>query len=180
MGRAVFPPCSLACDHTMVGVVVTSFKMTYASMLRLPGLLYSVPLNGPGAHKFLFVRFECLCFPKVRLPGNTQSLFQIIRLIRLLWDLEHLQQCKIFFGLIAFQWSSAVAHKVWTPENIITIPENLSETHSLEPHSTPLASEALRVGPSHVHFEVVKLRLQCAKDWGPQIYLWPFCSATLI
>ena len=40
MGKAVFPPCSLA-----VGVMVTSSKRTYASIPRLPGLLQSVFLT---------------------------------------------------------------------------------------------------------------------------------------
>ena len=113
MGGAVFPPCSLACDHTMVGVVVTSFKMTYASMLRLPGLLYSVPLNGPGAHKFLFVPFECLCFPKVRLPGNTQSLFQITELYAIS-PIQHLNLINaIIFNILMISLSiSKCFHKI--------------------------------------------------------------------
>ena len=41
MGGSVFPPCSLAWGHTMVGIMVTSFKRTDASMPWLPGLLYS-------------------------------------------------------------------------------------------------------------------------------------------
>ena len=45
MGRAVFPPCSLAYGQTMVGVMVISSKRTYASMPRLPGLLQSVSLT---------------------------------------------------------------------------------------------------------------------------------------
>ena len=39
MSGAVFPPCSLAWGQTMVGVMATSSKRTYASMLHLPGLL---------------------------------------------------------------------------------------------------------------------------------------------
>ena len=39
---------------------------------------------------------------------------------------------------------------------------NLSETQNLEPHSTPLVSEAVGVGPSHL--EMVKVRLRCAND----------------
>ena len=38
MGRAMFPPC-------MVGVMATSFRRTYVSMLLLPGPLESVPLT---------------------------------------------------------------------------------------------------------------------------------------
>ena len=48
MGRAVFPPCSLAWDQTIVGLMVvmeTSFKRTYASMPGLPGLLQPEPLT---------------------------------------------------------------------------------------------------------------------------------------
>ena len=48
MGGDVFPPHSLACGQTVVGVIVamvTSFKRTYASMQWLPELLYSVPLT---------------------------------------------------------------------------------------------------------------------------------------
>ena len=45
MSGAVFPHCSLAWGQTMVGVMVTSSKRTYASMLHLPALLRSVPLT---------------------------------------------------------------------------------------------------------------------------------------
>ena len=47
MAEAVFPPCSLAWGQTTVGVMVviaTFFEKTYASILQLPGLMYSVPL----------------------------------------------------------------------------------------------------------------------------------------
>ena len=59
MGRAVFPPCSLASGQTMVGVMATSSKRTYASMPHFPGLLYSVSLTlqevtvNPCAHQRL-------------------------------------------------------------------------------------------------------------------------------
>ena len=39
MGGAVFPPCSLASGQTMVGVMATSFKRSYAGIQGLPGLL---------------------------------------------------------------------------------------------------------------------------------------------
>ena len=45
MGRAVFPPCLLACGPSMVGVMATSSKRTSAIMLRLLGLLSLVPLT---------------------------------------------------------------------------------------------------------------------------------------
>ena len=37
---------------------------------------------------------------KVRFPGDSQSLCQILRLGSLMWGLEHLQQCEKFFGTI--------------------------------------------------------------------------------
>ena len=43
MGMTVFSLCSLALGQTMVGLMVISFKRTYASKWQLPGLLYSVP-----------------------------------------------------------------------------------------------------------------------------------------
>ena len=65
MCGAVFRPYSLAWGQTIVGVMVTSVKKTYASTLQCPGLLYSVPLTidphllvelllcflSPGVHK---------------------------------------------------------------------------------------------------------------------------------
>ena len=45
MGGAVFSPYNLAWGQIMVGVMVTSFKRTDASMPWLPGLLYSVLLT---------------------------------------------------------------------------------------------------------------------------------------
>ena len=45
MGRAVFPPCSLAWVQTMIGQISTSSKRTYTSMPHLPGLLLSVSLD---------------------------------------------------------------------------------------------------------------------------------------
>ena len=45
MGRAVSLPCSLAYGQTMVGIMVTSSKRTYASMPHFPGLLQSVSLT---------------------------------------------------------------------------------------------------------------------------------------
>ena len=45
LSGTVFPPCSLPWGQTVVGVMVTSSKRTYASILRLPGLLLSVPLT---------------------------------------------------------------------------------------------------------------------------------------
>ena len=39
-------------------------------------------------------------FFKVRFPGDSQSLCQILRLGSLMWGLEHLQQCEKFFGTI--------------------------------------------------------------------------------
>ena len=44
LSGTVFPPCSLAWGQTLVRVMVTSSKRTYASILHLPGLL-SVPLT---------------------------------------------------------------------------------------------------------------------------------------
>ena len=37
---------------------------------------------------------------KVRFPGDSQSLCQILRLGSLMWGLEHLQQCEKLFGII--------------------------------------------------------------------------------
>ena len=45
MGRALFPPCSLAWGHTMIGLMATSSKRTYANMLHLPALPLSVSLK---------------------------------------------------------------------------------------------------------------------------------------
>ena len=42
---AVFPPCSLAWGQTMVGVMATSLRRTYASTRSLLGVLQSVPLT---------------------------------------------------------------------------------------------------------------------------------------
>ena len=40
----------------------------------------------------------------VKFPESSQSLFQIPKLENLLWALELLQQCKIFFGKIVLQF----------------------------------------------------------------------------
>ena len=48
MGGVVFPHCSVAWGQTMVrlmAIITTSFTMTYASMLWLPGLFYAVSLT---------------------------------------------------------------------------------------------------------------------------------------
>ena len=45
MSRTVFSLCSLTLGQTMLRVMVTSFKRTYASKRQFPRLLYSVPLT---------------------------------------------------------------------------------------------------------------------------------------
>ena len=45
MGGVVFSPCNLAWDWTVVVVMTTSSKRTYASQICLPGLLLSVSLT---------------------------------------------------------------------------------------------------------------------------------------
>ena len=68
---AVFPSCYLSLGQTMVGVMVvkvTSFQRTYASMLQLPGLLYSVPLATQQA-----TVHECLCWGPLNIHRQVGS-----------------------------------------------------------------------------------------------------------
>ena len=70
---------------------------------------------------------------KVRFPGDSQSLCQILRLGSLLWGLELLQQCKNFFGIIAL-------HFVHCPPGGSVA--GLSVTSSTRTHATHHASQA--------------------------------------
>ena len=139
MGRAVFPPCSLACDHTMVGVVVTSFKMTYASMLRLPGLLYSLvltPWQATANHAsvkdswaltgksgsvscgvtapfswVLYVQGFIVPFMSL-FPCGFSVLWTDPQVVKSVVGPRILQQCKNFFGIIVLQF---VSHLLSSP-----------------------------------------------------------------
>ena len=59
MGRAVFPPCNLTS-----GQMSTSFKITYASMPLLPGLLHSVPLTPQQSPVDPCLHWRCLDTPR--------------------------------------------------------------------------------------------------------------------
>ena len=73
---AVFPSYYLSLGQTMVRVMavkVTSFKRTYASMLQLPGLWYSVPLATQQA-----TVHECLCWGPLNTCGVTAPFSQAL------------------------------------------------------------------------------------------------------
>ena len=83
-GWGCAPLCSMAWGQTMVGIMVPraiSFKMTYASMLWLPGLLESVPLTPRQATVNLHLH--------QRLPNTHRQIW-----LSLLWG-----HCAFFLGL---------------------------------------------------------------------------------
>ena len=83
MYGAVFPPCSLTWGQTILGIIMTSSKGTYARIPGLQGLLLSVPLTPqqvtvnpylcwrlPKTHiqvwlKVLWIHCSCLLRPDV-------------------------------------------------------------------------------------------------------------------